>query len=240
MHAGAPAQIAAVTTTPGLVIAATGAFAVLVTASSFVFMITGKRHVLFHLNVFGTIVHEAGHASLSVLTGGGVYRFQITGPDAGYLHHWYPSRLSNIAISAAGYAMPTLAGLGAAALLHRGHPGAVLTITVVILVLLLVVSRDMRTVGTVLAVGVLLFAAVYWGPSWLQSCVAYVEAWLLLTSEISGLATIVLNRIRGRRNMRDDADNLARDSRVPAPMWIAGWFALIGWGLWIGVPLLWS
>jgi hypothetical protein len=230
------------------VVLATAVFAVLVSASSLAPLVTGKRNALYNVNVFGTIAHEASHAFLTVLTGGGVYRFQITGPDSGATHGWYPSRLSAIAVDIAGYAMPSLAGLGAAALLHRGHAAAVLTITVTTLVLLLFVTRDAITLFSVLLVGVLVFATLYWGPVWLRNWVAYTEAWLLLTSEIGGLANIVANRTRARRRGReqerrakydDDADHLADRTHVPASVWIVGWFVVIGWTLWHGVPLLW-
>ncbi|MBP2330329.1 hypothetical protein JOF56_010714 [Kibdelosporangium banguiense] len=37
----------------------------------------------------------------------------------------------------------------------------------------------------------------------------------------------------------DDASQLAARTLIPSVVWIAGWLALIGWGLWTGVPLLW-
>jgi hypothetical protein len=218
----------------------TGAFAVLVAASSFVILLTGRRHALAHLNVLGTITHEAGHAAISVLTGGGVYRFQITSPDAGSVHAWWPSRLSSVAGSLAGYAAPPLAGLAAAALLHRGHASAVLTLTVVMMALLLFVSRDAITFGCVLLAGFLAFATVRWGPLWLQDYVAYTESWLLLTSEISGLAYLTIAHFCGFADGTDDADDLARETHIPSFVWILGWFVLIGWSLVKAVPLMWT
>jgi hypothetical protein len=73
----------------------------------------------------------------------------------------------------------------------------------------LVVTRDLLTFGAVLAVAAVAFAALYWGPAWLQNWVGYTEAWLLLTSEIKGLAIIVVNRVRGGRALSDDAERMA-------------------------------
>jgi hypothetical protein len=134
--------------------------------------------------------------------------------------------------------MPSLAGLGAALLLHRGHAPAVLTLTVVTMVLLMLVSRDMITLGSVFAVGMLAFATLYWGPPWLQGWFVCAEAWLLLLSEVGGLATLVVYRLHGRWHEGDDAEHLAVDTKIPSPVWIAGWLVLLGWGLWTGVPLL--
>jgi hypothetical protein len=188
--------------------------------------------------VLGTIVHEAGHAAMSCLTGGGVYLIEIYNPSSGRAHTWSSSQLSAITTGAAGYAAPPLAGLGAAALLNRGHAPAVLALTATVMVLVLLVSRDLITLISVLAVGLLAFAALYWGTAWVQHWVAYTEAWLLLISEIPGLFAVVMNRVCGDGD-GDDADGLALETRIPGMVWIAGWFALIVWALWSGVPLLW-
>jgi hypothetical protein len=239
MFVQAAGRVAVIGTPPALwVVIATGLFAVLVSASSFLYMIDRKYRILFNINVLGTIVHEAGHAIANLVTGGGVYRIEIDGPDAGLLRGWHESRLSSIISSIAGYAMPSLAGLGAAALLHRGRASAVLTLTVVIMALLLVVSRDLLTFGSIAAVGVVAFATLRWGPTWLQTGVVCTETWLLLTSEVGGLVAIVANRIQGATPLRDDAQGLADETHLPGVIWILGWFFVIGWALWNGVPLL--
>lgn len=218
----------------------TGLVALSVAGVSVTFVVTGRRNALTKLNVLGTIVHEAGHALLSVVTGGGVYRFAITSPDAGVTHIWWRTKLSSIISSAAGYAMPPLAGLGAAALLHRGNWAAVLILTIVTMGLLLFVTRDVLTFASVLLIGGVAFVTL-WAPAWLQALLGYVEAWLLLTSEIGGVAVLIVNRVRGRPigHHSDDADNLAEDTYIPEFVWIAGWILLIGWALLRGVPLLW-
>jgi hypothetical protein len=224
---------------PWWVPVATGMLAVMVTLVSLASLVTGYSRLLTKLNVLGTIVHEGGHAVVGIVTGGGVYRFEITSPDTGTTYGWYPSWFSSVATGVAGYAMPSLVGLGVAALLHRGHAAAVLTLTVVAMVLLLFVARDMITLGSLLAVGVLAFAALRWAPVWLQGGIAYAEAWLLLTSEIGGIAALLATRIRGHQAGTDDAKGLAQETHVPSLVWIVGWLAVIGWALWNAVPLLW-
>jgi hypothetical protein len=221
-------------------VATTGLFAVLVTASSFLLVATGERRMLITVNVMGTMVHEAGHALVACLTGGGVYRFRITSPDSGSVLVWHTSRLSSIATTAAGYAMPPLAGLGAATLLHQGKAAAVLTLTVAMSLLILWVARGLITVGCVLAIGGIAAATLFWAPAGLQVLVAYLEAWLLLLSELGGLSYLVANRIRGVQSGEDDADNLARQTSIPSVLWIFAWFALALWSLWTALPLLWQ
>ncbi|MFD1047441.1 M50 family metallopeptidase, partial [Kibdelosporangium lantanae] len=135
--------------------------------------------------------------------------------------------------------LAVLAGLGAASLLHHGKTAAVLALTTVVMALLLVfVCRDLVTICDVIAVGGLAFVTLRWAPALLQNCFAYAETWLLLTSEIAGVAVIVLNHAHGQRGT-DDADILAKLTLIPAVVWVAGWFVLIGWGLWTAIPLLW-
>jgi hypothetical protein len=211
-------------------------WSVVVVTGEFVLLVAISSSVLYNVNIFGTLVHEAGHAAASVLTGGGVYRIEITGPDSGSTHGWGAPGFSSIATTAAGYSTPALAGLGYAWLLNRGHAPAVLAITAA---LALLVTRDGVTFICVLTVGALAFAALYWAPAWLQTWVACTEAWLLLTSEIGSLCGIVIVRFQGNWEPGDDAHNLAVQTSIPALVWIAGWFALIGWAVWNAARLLW-
>ncbi|UJW36929.1 M50 family metallopeptidase (plasmid) [Saccharothrix sp. AJ9571] len=217
---------------------ATGLFALAVSASSFVLIATGTRWTLMRVNVIGTLAHEIGHAATSILTGGGVYRIAITGEDSGYTHHWVTSRWSSKLSLIAGYATPALAGLGAAALLDRGKASAILAITGTLMVLVLIVTRDLITLASVLAVGALTITALLWAPHWFLNLLAYTETWLLLTSEIGGIANLIMNRLRGH-DASDDAAALHEETGIPAPLWILGWLVLIGWATWQGAILLW-
>jgi len=222
---------------PGWLGAAAGVFAALVAGCTLVFEFTGYRRVVTVVNVLGTIVHEAGHALVCVLTGGGIYRFEVTGPDNGSVTYWHPSKLATIATGMAGYAMPTLAGLGAAALIHHGHPAGVLLATVITMGCLLLVARDFLTLLSVVLVGGLAFIALRWGPASLQDVLTYTESWLLLTSELGGLTWGIVGRFRGLATIAD-AQNLATRTRIPGAIWIIGWLVFIAWGIWHAAPML--
>ncbi|MET9263657.1 M50 family metallopeptidase [Amycolatopsis sp. NPDC004079] len=230
------------TATPGIaLVLATGLIAALVSAATFAPMLAGptKWRPLTRANALGTVFHEGGHALLSILTRGGVYRIEITSADSGLTRTWRTSRWSRIPTTFAGYAVPPLAGLGAAALLHRGLSPAVLALTVLVMALVLLVTRDWLTFGIVAALGAIAGMTLWRGPEWLQNAVAYLETWLLLTSELGGVATLVANRVRhGSRDQADDASKLAEASPLPAAVWIAGWIALITWAIWTAVPML--
>jgi hypothetical protein len=192
------------------------------------------------LNVVTTTAHEAGHALASCLTGGGVWVIQVHTPDSGVTYGWWPSRLSSIVTSMAGYALPPLAGLGAAVLLARGHAPMLLALTVAAVLLILVVTRDLITLASVVAIGAVAGASLYFGAVWLQQWIAYGETWLLLFGEGFGVLAITLNRVRlGFAGRTDDAANLAQETHIPSVVWLAAWLALSGWVLWNAVPLMW-
>jgi len=235
-----PWQITVPTPLPGSWLpVATGAIAVLTAIVTVLPRVGWTRRAVFGLNVVGTVAHEAGHAAAGIITGGGVITIRVHTPHSGVTHSWHYSRISAVVVKFAGYATPPLAGYGAASLLARGHAPMVLALTVAVLGLVLVVSRGVVTVASVLAIGLLAWVAAAWSPLWVQHWVAYTETWLLLCSEITGVWFLVHNRIRGDVGSTDDAAGLARLTGVPGVVWIAAWTALIGWTLWHAVPLLW-
>ena len=242
MHAREIARSVALTIAPpaGWVVLVTGVVALLIAGLGLVPGSTWWRRAVSSLHVLSTIVHEAGHATVSLVTGGGVYVIEIHGSQSGLTSSWVNSRLSSIARSAAGYAAPPLAGLGIAALLAHGQAHTVLILTTAVMLLVLLVSRDLLTIASVVAVGLVAFAAMYWGSAGMQQWVAYTEAWLLLLCEIAGLWELIKARTSGQYfEHGDDAESLTDQTHIPGPIWILAWYALIGWALWTAVPLLW-
>ena len=231
--------VTATNAVPGAwVVVLTGVFALLVSGATFAVLLRGSQSMLVNLNVLGTAVHEAGHAAAACVTGGGVYQVQLTSSETGRTVTWTGSWLSEIAVFAAGYATPPLTGLAAASLLGRGHPAAVLAITVLAMAIIRVATRDVITFAVVVAIGGIAGATLYWGAAWLVTGLGYLEAWLLLTSELGGLAYLVLARVTGSY-LDDDANSLARATRIPGPVWILGWLVLIVWAIWHGVGMMW-
>ncbi|KDN23663.1 M50 family metallopeptidase [Amycolatopsis rifamycinica] len=221
------------------VVAVTALFAFAVSLTSVVTPSSGRRSLLRNANVLGTLFHEGGHALVILLTGGDVSRLAITGAGSGHVEGKHDSGLGAVLAGAAGYAMPPLAGLGAAVLLHRGHVQAVLVLTLAALVFLLLFARDLLTVVLIVVVGAVVYSALRYAPGWLRTGVAYTEAWLLLISELDGVRILVVNRRQhGYKDRKDDAAALAKRTMMPSPLWIGGWFLLNGWAIWHAAPLL--
>ncbi|WP_410575283.1 M50 family metallopeptidase [Amycolatopsis sp. cmx-4-61] len=221
------------------VVGLTALFAFAVSLTSFTTPPSGRPSLLRKANVLATLFHEGGHAAVSLLTGGNVSRVAITSARGGTTYQTADSALGDVLATAAGYAVPPLAGLGAAALLHRGHVAAVLVLTLAALVFILLFTRDLLTFAVLVVVGAVVYCAFRYAPGWLRTAVAYTEAWLLLTCEIDGVRMLIVARMQdGFRNRTDDAAVLARSSKLPSPLWIGGWFLLNGWALWHAAPLL--
>ncbi|WP_086844011.1 M50 family metallopeptidase [Amycolatopsis kentuckyensis] len=221
------------------VVALTALFAFAVSLTSVVTPPSGRRSLLRNANVLGTLFHEGGHALVSLLTGGDVARVAITSAGGGFTRQRHDSALGDVLATAAGYAMPPLAGLGAAVLLDRGHVQAVLVLTLAALAFLLLFARDLLTFVLIVVVGAVVYSALRYAPGWLRVAIAYTEAWLLLTSELDGVRILVVNRRQnGYKAQKDDAAALARRTKMPSPLWIGGWFLLNGWAIWHAAPLL--
>jgi hypothetical protein len=105
------------------------------------------------------------------------------------------------------------------------------------MVFMLIVARGAYAVGSVLAVCLVAFAALYWGPTCAQQWVAYTETWLLLLGELGGLWALVHNRIWAA-DINDDAWDLAALTRIPSLVWILAWTVLIGWTVWTAFTML--
>jgi hypothetical protein len=221
------------------VVALTALFAFAVSLTSVVTPPSGRRSLLRNANVLGTLFHEGGHAVVALLMGGDVSRVKIEDAEGGVTMSSGTVGLARVLVYAAGYAMPPLAGLGAAALLHRGRVSAVLVLTLVALVFLLLLARDLRTLIMIILVGAVVYSALRYAPGWLRTAIAYTEAWLLLTSELAGVRVLIVNRKRsGYSGHTDDAAKLADQTKMPSPLWIGGWFLLNGWAIWHAAPLL--
>ncbi|MDT0167306.1 M50 family metallopeptidase [Actinotalea sp. AC32] len=195
-----------------------------------------------------TIVHEAGHALVAVLTGRRLRGIRLHSDTSGLtVSVGRPRGPGMVATAFAGYPAPAVLGLGAAWLLGRGYAVGVLWVLLVALALLLVQIRNLYGLWAVLVSGVLLWGVTAWAPAAWQVAVAYAVTWFLLLGAPRAVVELQASRSReGRRGVRrgaSDADVLAGLTRVPGLVWVGVLLlvcvaaALVG-GAWIvGLPL---
>jgi hypothetical protein len=174
-----------------------------------------------------TIVHEAGHAVVALLTGRRLAGIRLHSDSSGVtVSVGRPRGPGMVAMLAAGYPAPALLGLGAAALLRSDRAEVLLWGLVVVLAGMALQIRNWFGAWTILATGAVVFAVTWWLPGTWHRGFAYLVTWFLLLAgprEVLGL--YAARRRRGARG--SDADQLARLTHVPAGVWSAA-FLLVG------------
>ncbi|WP_328704960.1 M50 family metallopeptidase [Actinomyces faecalis] len=181
-----------------------------------------------------TVVHEAGHAAVGILVGRRFRGFVVAKDLSGHaVTSGKPRGLGRVLTTWAGYPAPAFLGAALVAVALRGWSGAVLATGLLVLLVLLVMSRSLRTVGVVLVV-VAVTGGLWWlGGLWRAGAVVGVGLVLLLGAWGS------LGDVARSANRHQDHGTLARLTYVPAWLWLVSWFladgvatAWVGWLAW--------
>ncbi|HEY5788335.1 MAG TPA: M50 family metallopeptidase [Microlunatus sp.] len=189
------------------------------------------RHVV-------TISHEGGHALVAVLTGRRLMGIRLHADTSGLtLSRGRPTGPGMVAMLAAGYLAPAVAGLGAALLLASGHSLALLWLAVAWLSLMLVQIRNAYGVLVLLVCGIAAGLASWYLSGATLSLLAYLLTWVLLLA--APKPVLELMRQRRRRQARgSDVDQLTRLTRIPALLWESLFLLANLTGLVVGVFVL--
>lgn len=195
-------------------------------------------------NLVGLIVHEAGHAAAALITGGRVEVVELADTQSGVTTTVRPHGFPALATSFAGYAAPPLAGLGVAALLVSGQAPLVLAFGVVLAVLVLLVSRDVITIGLVLVFGLAMGLVLWFAAAGVQVWFACGILGLLLTHSAVAVMQLTVEWFRtepGEQPEDNDALALYRETGVTPYAWFLAWSLVIGLCWWKALSwLLWS
>src|SRR5215207_5632658 len=185
-----------------------------------------------------TIVHEAGHAGVALATGRRLRGIRLHSDTSGLtLSSGRPTGPGMILTLVAGYLGPALAGLAAVGLLLAGRGLALLWLVVLILGLMLLQIRNLHGFAVVIGCVAVLIAVSWYFSATAQSTLAYLLTWILLIAAPKPVVELIRQRRRGRER-HSDADQLARLTRVPAPLWAAFFLAVNSAGLILGAGLL--
>ncbi len=196
--------------------------------------------VLWHLTRhFLTIVHEAAHGLVAVLSGRRLSGIRLHSDTSGLtVSVGKPRGPGMVATAFAGYVGPAVLGLGAAWLLGRGYAVGLLWLLLVVLVLVLVQIRNWYGLWSVLVSGVVLVGVSWWGSAAVQVAVAYAVTWYLLLGAPRAVLEMQAQRRRTRGRGTSDADVLGRLTPLPGGFWVAALLlvcvgALVLGGSWI-------
>ena len=136
----------------------------------------------------------------------------------------------------AGYPATSVAGLGAAFLLTRQLPLAVLWSLLVLMALMLVKIRNFYGLWIILVLGGGVFALTWWANAQVQHAAAYVITWFLLFAGPRPVLEMACQRRTSAAT--SDADQLGRLTWLPAALWVAIFFVVTVAGAAAGTYLL--
>ena len=185
-----------------------------------------------------TISHEGGHALVAVLTGRRLMGIRLHADTSGVtLSRGKPTGPGMVAMLAAGYLAPAVAGLGAALLLASGHSLALLWLAVGWLALMLVQIRNAYGLLVVVICGALAALVSWYLPGDIVSLLAYLLTWLLLLAAPKPVLELMGQRRRGQAR-GSDVDQLSRLTRIPALLWEVVFLLANLTGLIVGMVVL--
>ncbi len=174
-----------------------------------------------------TIVHEAGHVAVALLTGRQLRGIRLHSDTSGVtLSRGRPRGPGMVLTAAAGYVAPSLLGLGGAVLLASHHVTAFLWVVVALLVGLLLLIRNAFGVVSVVTTGAVFIVAGVLAPPGVQAVFAWLVAWFLLFAGIRPVLELHRAR-RYSRQPQSDADQLAWLTGLPPDLWV-GFFLVVG------------
>ncbi len=173
-----------------------------------------------------TIAHEGGHALVAVLVGRRLRGIRLHSDTSGLtVTKGKASGLGMVLALLAGYLFPSLLGVGGAFLLSLGRVTLMLWVTLVLLLLMLVMIRNVFGAFAVLVVGAAVFVVSWYAPLAAQAAFAYAGVWFLLVGGVRPVGE--LQRLRSKGKAPDsDADQLAGATHVPGLFWV-GVFGLL-------------
>lgn len=173
-----------------------------------------------------TIAHEGFHGLTAVATGRSLRGIRLHSDTSGLtLSRGRPRGLGMVLTLLAGYPGPALAGLGAAWLVHRGYPMAMLWLVVALLCLLLLQIRNLFGLWSVAVSATALVAVSWWAPADVRGAVAATVAWFLLLGSVRPVLELQRSRRRGGART-SDADQLAALTHLPGVLWVGVLLAL--------------
>jgi hypothetical protein len=166
-----------------------------------------------------TLVHEAGHAVVALMTGRRLNGIRLHSDTSGLtVSSGKPRGPGMIATAAAGYLAPALLGLVSVVLVERGLTEWALWAGVATLGLMLAFIRNWFGLLVVVLAGVAVGLLIWRSPERVQDFAALTFAWFLLLAAPRTSVDLWAHRRRARTRTTD-ADVLARLTVLPAAVW---------------------
>ena len=187
-----------------------------------------------------TIAHEGGHALVSLLSGRRLDGIRLHADSSGVTYSRGKRTGPGLVLTAAaGYVMPSLLGVGAAALLAARHETAMLWLGLVLLAATFLAVRNVFGALAVLVMAGAVFVVSDYAPAAAQAGFAYLAAWFLLFGGLRPVLELARSRHRRRSvTSGSDADQLAQLTGVAAGVWVTLFALVVLVALALGATLL--
>ncbi len=197
---------------PAVVVLGTAALALVV---------VGIRGVWRVLRNVVTIAHEGGHALVAVLSGRRLHGIRLHSDTSGLTITRGAATGPGVFFTLlAGYTAPSLLGLAGAFLLALGRITLLLWLSLVLLLVMLVMIRNVFGVLSVVVTGAVVFVVSWFASAHVQAVFAYAGVWFLLVGGVRPVFEVQGQRRRGAAP-DSDADQLAGMTRIPGLVWVA-------------------
>ena len=179
----------------------------------------------------GTVMaHEGAHAVLGSLAFRKVSGVTLNADATGATEMRSGGCLGGIFIGFAGYAGPSLFGLGAARLIQLGHSVAVLWVALFLLCVLATGLKRSYGLITVVVAGALVYVVGRYASLGAQVVGAYLITWMLLLSGV--------RRVLEIGALSSDGANLSQLTMIPRVIWYLLWLAVSLGALALGGKML--
>lgn len=186
-----------------------------------------------------TIVHEAGHALVAVLSGRRLHGIRLHSDTSGVtVSRGKPTGPGMVLTTLIGYPAPGLLGVAFSSLIVAGRQGLVLVGCALLVLGVLVLVRNAYGVFVVLAAAFGLAMVAAFATRAVTAGFVYAITWFLLLGAVRAVAELSHKRRTGRA-LDSDVDQLARLTGLPAGAWQLVLVVLVLGSLVVGgLPLL--
>ncbi|MBB6173636.1 hypothetical protein HNR23_003696 [Nocardiopsis mwathae] len=184
-----------------------------------------------------TIVHEGGHAIVALLCGRQLSGIRLHSDTSGVtVTRGRPDGLGMVLTVLAGYIAPSIVGLLGILMLVGNRITALLWISILLLLAMLLLIRNIYGVISVVGTGLVIFGVSWFTPAEVQAAFAYFFTWFLLVAGVRPVFELQSQR-RAQPTPQSDADQLDRLTGVPGTAWVFVFglvnVAALGAGVWL-------
>lgn len=182
-----------------------------------------------YVKLFGSLIHEAGHATTALFLGLRVNKIKLDSHGNGVTEFYSHSRLRNFPVALAGYMGPPALAAILTWTISNHMLNAAISILIFTFILLAIFVRSLVAIFINLLLGGIIYLAFTVAPSF-SSVVMFIFIGMLLSSGIMGVISARKVRIIEGRDAGTDPQVLSRMTLIIPPIIWEAFFLLFSIG----------